>query len=200
MSNNIETIGKIGTRLSEKHTYRAVVLAILLTGMFAYFSLRTAWKSNDKVIKAISEQTTSIQTLTYMVKAQYKGVLLQREAEQVYSYVFKTSMYDITKLAMLSISNNNIEDTLRQKYIFQNYTTSINNLYERDYNFLDKINCNDKSMSGVMDRIKPMIVRDKVLTIMFDPYRTHKEKRIDIEKYLTNQANKYTEMAKKYIR
>jgi hypothetical protein len=47
-----------------------------------------------------------------------------------------------------------------------------------------------------MDKISPTNVADNVLEIMFNPNLSHRQKRIDIDRYLTGQANIYYQQAK----
>ena len=196
MSDITEVLLKKGGKMTSKQTFVLALVTLLIAGYISYTGVTKISTANaaqtDRVVK-------SLDGLTMTVEVQNKNVLAEEEAIFVYSKTFKASMCDITRMAMVTISNNHIEDSSRQLQIYRNYTVALQNMYDYDFSYYHKFKCNKLRLSGVMDAINPMLIRDEILKIMFDSHLSHLQKRIDIERFLVNTATKFTELGKKYI-
>lgn len=191
-----DIITEKGSKMTSTQTFILAILLIIITSVVTYIGYTSmitgSANDTDKIV-------TSINKLQATIISQQTNILDEQQAVDFYEVVFKSSMCVITRMSMLTISNNHINLESRQKQIYKNYTVSIQNMYDNDYSKFDKLTCNGKKLSCVMDKIEPMKVRDDILEIMFNKDISHIQKRIDIERYLNYTAYKFKELGHKDI-
>jgi hypothetical protein len=191
-----DIISKFGVKLSQWQTFIIIVLILAITIIIGSNTFMSQTDNINNQVKTNKQIVLTLEKLTRVVQNQNINNLGYKEACERYYDLFSSSMDEITRLSMNTITYNHIDDSVRQVVIKHAFYTTITNMYKEDYDKLDRLKYNNIRLSFVMDKISPTNVADNVLEIMFNPNLSHTQKRIDIDRYLTGQANIFYQQAK----
>jgi len=192
MSENTDIAKSLIRKLNGWQSFIVLSMIVLGFGVIPVVNSRTQVDSTNVLISEVRRlsrnlENANINTVDYTT------------ACEIYRDVFRNSMYTIVRMAMVTITNNNIDDPRREAWIRAQYYTEIMALYNDDITTLNKIRFKGKRLGTVMMNLDPNETINSVLTIIFDMGISHEQKLKDIDKLMMNQAETYYQKGITYL-
>lgn len=194
MENTLNILKTLGSKMTGTQTFVVLLIFAIIFGISQFLG----YSVNVNQYEVASRTLVEIERMNANIEKQNINIVDYSVAVGIYERTFSTSMADITRMTMKTLSSNHVNNAYRQEQIRFEYKRKLKAMYDKDVAYLNSIRYKDLILGGAMKEIIPTVVSEKVFSILFREGDIP-QKRKDIESYLRSNIDVFLMIGKRHL-